>query len=387
MPAFAPSILRHWVKIMSAFDTAPLLIFSGVGLVALAIGLLSRRYSLAALAVALAGLFAITTGSTWITTAGPIKVASKPTEPAALATPDLPLTTPNPPAGPEAPGAAIAEPPAAVQRAIAEIEGLKGALARERAARAEADEKTIDAEKRFATAAEKVALLDEQFAQADRERRETLEKNVADAREIENLKKALEKAESARPPVPPLPATPAPDDTRRKLEDGDTQHYATKPERELISGLKGAWYSIQLRQAGESWTFDDRQFVLADATEIKSSASRLRDDVLLPLSQAKKNWRLFVRGAADARPVSGPVGREIAYLPRLTDGTHAPNPTPHRVIVAVQNQELPTLRADWLREMIRPLLATVTTGEIDILENPPQPGHDRTAELVLFVEW
>ena len=52
-----------------------------------------------------------------------------------------------------------------------------------------------------------------------------------------------------------------------------------------------------------------------------------------------------------------------------------------------ENEDLPTLEADWLREIVRPALAAVASGDIDILENPPQQGHGRTAELVLFVEW
>ena len=55
--------------------------------------------------------------------------------------------------------------------------------------------------------------------------------------------------------------------------------------------------------------------------------------------------------------------------------------------VPVQNEDLPTLKADWLREILRPALNAVVSGDIDILENPPQQDHRRTAELVIFVEW
>jgi hypothetical protein len=40
-----------------------------------------------------------------------------------------------------------------------------------------------------------------------------------------------------------------------------------------------------------------------------------------------------------------------------------------------------------LREIVRPALGADVSGDIDILENPPQQEHGRTAELVLFVEW
>jgi hypothetical protein len=55
---------------MSAFNPATLLLFPGLGLVALAIGLLSRRYTASALAIGLIGLLTLTTASTWISSAG-----------------------------------------------------------------------------------------------------------------------------------------------------------------------------------------------------------------------------------------------------------------------------------------------------------------------------
>jgi hypothetical protein len=174
---------------------------------------------------------------------------------------------------------------------------------------------------------------------------------------------------------------------RRKLADGDRPFYSTEEERELIAGRKGTWYVVRLLQGGKDWNFADRQFVLSDSTEIKASIVHLRADVLVPLSQAGKYWRLFVRGAADPRRVAGPVGRDLAYLPRLPDGTYASEPRSDRVNILAKNDDLPTLRADWLREIVRSVLGDIVSGDIDILENPPQQEHGRTAELVLFVEW
>jgi Na+/H+ antiporter NhaC len=57
---------------MTAFNTATLFLFAGVGLVALAIGFLSRRYSSPAFLVGLAGLLALATATTWITVAVPM---------------------------------------------------------------------------------------------------------------------------------------------------------------------------------------------------------------------------------------------------------------------------------------------------------------------------
>lgn len=361
---------------MFAFDIAPLLIFPGLGLVALALGLLSRRYSRSAFVVGLAGLFAITTGSMWITTAGPMKVVAPPPDATFTGKPNSPTEVKDPGAAP----AGLPTPIDPVQPINSEIESLKNQLALEQTNRAEA-------EKRASRTTEKFSELEGMLARTDQDLRKTQKERATAVQELDALKLELERVKSAPPALPPPPATPDPEDIRRKLESGHPQYYVAEPESGLISGMEGTWYSVQLRQAGKSWNFDDRQFVLADAAEIKASVSRLRDDVLIPLSKSKTDWRLFVRGAADARPVSGPVAREVAYLPRLPDGTHAPNSTPRRVPIVVQNQELPILRADWLREVIRPLLANSTTAEIEILENPPQPEHDRTAELVLWVNW
>jgi hypothetical protein len=190
--------------------------------------------------------------------------------------------------------------------------------------------------------------------------------------------------------VQATPPSPRPVDLqmiRRKLADGDRPFYSTEEERELIAGRKGTWYVVRLLQGGKDWNFADRQFVLSDSTEIKASIVHLRADVLVPLSQAGKYWRLFVRGAADPRRVAGPVGRDLAYLPRLPDGTYASEPRSDRVNILAKNDDLPTLRADWLREIVRSVLGDIVSGDIDILENPPQQEHGRTAELVLFVEW
>jgi hypothetical protein len=53
----------------------------------------------------------------------------------------------------------------------------------------------------------------------------------------------------------------------------------------------------------------------------------------------------------------------------------------------VQNEALPTLRAEWLRGIVRPVIGSIGADDIEILENPPRLGQGRTAELVFFVEW
>ena len=340
---------------MPASNFAIPLLFPGVGLVALAIGLLVRRYSPSAFVIGLTGLLALTSASTWIAAAGPM-ADTKQVDKIVTDNAELKRTIARQQAELE-----DARKPAAQPLAKAEPDGE---LRAEQGKRAEAQRDAADAERRADVAAEEVRKARNDKVEAERE-------VVLLNNEVALLKEKLSGAQPAPPPPTPTDLT----SIRRRLAEGDAPYYATREERELIPGRKGSWYLIRLLQNGRDWSFADREFVLADAMEIKASAVRLRDDVLLPLSQAGLQWRLFVRGAADARRVAGPVGRELFYLPLLPDGTHASGPRGKRVTVSVQNEDLPTLRADWLREIVGSALGAVLSGDIDILENPPQQEH------------
>jgi hypothetical protein len=304
--------------------------------VALGIGLLSRRYSASALAVGLAGLLILATASTWINSAGGMTGAAHPRKPMSDK--------------------------AELKKTDAEVERLVGELSDERRKTAAATANTTELE-------EKVRAAEDGKAEAER-KVALLEAKLRDVQ--------------ATLPSPRLVDLQV---IRRKLADGDQPFYSTEEEEELIAGRKGTWHVVRLLQGGKDWSFADRQFVVSDSREIKASMVHLRDDVLVPLSQAGKYWRLFVRGAADSRRVARPVGRDLAYLPRLPDGTYASEPRSDRLNILAKNDDLPTLRADWLREIVRSVLGDIVSGDIDILENPPEQEHGRTAELVLFVEW
>ena len=86
-------------------------------------------------------------------------------------------------------------------------------------------------------------------------------------------------------------------------------------------------------------------------------------------------------------PLLGPLAANFSICPACPTEHTLPSRKGKRVTVPIQNDDLPTLRADWLREIVRPVLGDALSGDIDILENPPQQEHERTAELVLFVEW
>ena len=77
---------------------------------------------------------------------------------------------------------------------------------------------------------------------------------------------------------------------------------------------------------------------------------------------------------------------ELLILPRLSDGSYVSLPRRLRPAVPVRNEDLPNLRADWLRQNIEPVLP-YGSSDIHILENPPGADQERTVNLILYVEW
>lgn len=259
---------------------------------------------------------------------------------------------------------------------MAKVKRQEAELQTEQSKAKEAERRAADAERGAAAAPPRVAALEEKIRETEKAKSEA-ESKVA----------ALEAKLRDAQPIPPPPTPPDLQRVRRMLANGGRPFYTTQDERELMPGRTGTWHIIHLLQGGKDWEFADREFALTDPAEIKASAAHFRDDVLRPLTQAHKHWQLYARGAADARRVTGPTGREFYYLPSTPGGVHTTQPVGKRVTIPVQNKDLPILRADWLREIVRPILGSVEPSEIEILDNPPQQGHGLTAELVLFVEW
>lgn len=391
---------------MLTLGIAPYILFPALGLVALAMGLLSRRYSAAALALGLTGLLALTAASTSIVTA-PATAVVDPTKVDQVAEPlketiaqlrhqlesaqrsavkSTPTPTPTP-APTVATPSEIAQLQAKLDQARTELEQTQSEHRAEQNRREEAERKREAAERASAEAAirtadlvQKIGLSDGRIAELESKLGAAQAGLGAARTEIAGLKKELEKQPPSSPPDPAR--------IREKLASGDASHWTAHPERGLIAGRRGSWYVVRLLQGGAGWDFPDREFALADTQRIAASAARLREDVLRPLSKAGIEWRLYARGAADARPVAGPAGREVSYHPLKPDGTYPPQAEARaRIPVRVQNDELPTLRADWLRQIVHPVIGAAGATDIAILENPPRAGHGRKAELVLYVEW
>jgi hypothetical protein len=337
---------------MTASSIATVVVFASIGILSLALALIARRYSVTALTIGLAGLFALTTAATWNTRAGSgdVQVIGNLKAEIALAKKELQTWR----------------------------ERNEELAKRDEARRVDSDQIRTD----LATTQQEVRRLT-----ADLE---------AKRAEITELKKKLSEAQRALPSTPVPERTPVNAGTlRRKLDNHlDKKFYASQPlgQTELVAGRRGNWYVMRLQRGGKPFVFGDRQFRMPEAMqEIKESLLVLQEELLEPVKRVANRSDLFLRGGADSRRVAGatevPDARELLVLPRSRDGNY--EKTPRRLLPTepVRNEDLPNLRADWLREQIRSVLPTVGSADIEILENPPSPGHERTVDLILYVEW
>jgi hypothetical protein len=326
---------------MSAFNLATVAIFASLGLVALALGLLARAYTTTALVTGLVGLLTLTTTSTWLAQAGPVIV--------------------NDPSTTNCSRWSLLR----RYRPSCQMNGVSPAVLRQLA------------QLRAAT------------------RRQPQQPPPQD------------KCAKPEAPVsgPPLSCPPAPqqsvdhDAIGRRL---DNQFYSSRrlEQRELVTGLEGSWYIIDLKVNGGKLGFPDRRFKLPTdtAAAVQDSASKLQSDIFDHLPRIAPEYRLFVRGRADERQVSrGPTdppdNRWLKVRPtevqtgpdrerKYTREQVTRQPAP----AAVANSHLPNLRADSVLEAIKGKLKG-HGNDIEILDNLPAPGDAKTVELVLFVKW
>jgi hypothetical protein len=362
---------------MTALTTAGIAVFSSLGLVALALALLARRYSVAAVIIGWIGLFALTAVLAWITYAGPqvvLQGIGNLTSEISVGNKELQHS-----------GAQFQELEKRVEAIQVENHQIRTDLAAVLRTLGEAQGESAKAK---AEAERLIAALESQEV-----KRTNAERNAAaaitNAAELE--KKLLES-------IAHFPASPKQQDTgivRRILAYRlETPFYTSQPleQHALVAGLIGSWYVLRLKLQGKPFIFTDGQFGMPDevAAEVKESALQLQSGVLAAVEQAAKTTRLFLRGGADSRRLLGareaPDARELFILPRLPDGNYRPDPQHVLTAVPINNEDLPNLRADWLRKRIQPVLSLGPT-DLMILENPPAAGQERTVDLILYVDW
>jgi hypothetical protein len=377
---------------LTIFSGAMVALFASLALVAVSIALLTRRYSRPALALAAIGLLGLTSAATVVAKTGTMAVmdAAPLTAVAPTATKTEPVATPPPiRLAVSAPGIT----PADLDRLKAKLDAAE-ALAR-------------DAQQDARTAKQDNTRLASQLESARGELKTVKADLEAANQRIAELKRQLDqpqvqtpqrRPEAAKldPPTPtptPAPSTPLRETLARWQE---TSSYTSEPlsKRALVTGLDGSWYVIRLKVRDQPLLFPGRQFSLRDEqASVVESARLAHKDLIGPIGQVAKRVKLFVRGSADARRIAGPtdapVERPLTVLPRLPDGTYSAvsKKRVYRSSAPIQNDDLPNLRAGWLRDTIGAVIGVPAVSDIQILENPPGREQERTAELLMFVEW
>ena len=183
-------------------------------------------------------------------------------------------------------------------------------------------------------------------------------------------------------------------DVRARLDKGAaSSFYQVLPlgRRELVTGRRGHYYVLRPKIGEKPLRFPARQFRLASAGALQSSLRHLAEDIIAPLQRAGVTARLFARGSADSSRIAGPVETpdvaSLAVLRRIPGGAYAAVPSQVHIDGAIRNEQLPVLRADWLRRQAGRAMPGDVAADMAILSDPPGRGYERRAELVLYVEW
>ncbi|MFZ4809039.1 MAG: hypothetical protein ACOYLQ_17440 [Hyphomicrobiaceae bacterium] len=350
-------------------DIAALTLFAGLGLAGIAHAWLARETTRAGFVIGAMGLAATSAAGTWI-------VSEE--------------RTPEPP------------PPQAVEASPAQLDDLRDrVLTLERSITAKegalAIAETAAAEARRSREAAGVKI-------ADLEKALLAEKSSAAAR-VEEARKAVAAEVERRVAAERATATavlearpkqaaqesPA-EQLRRKLTNQQTLSYDIYQldKREVVTGLTGDWYIIRLKVRGKPIAFADRQFRIAELEpEMQQITRALQTDVLTPLGRHAGKVRLFTRGFADSRRVSGPTDppgvRSLKVLEKRPDGTYAARPKSQDVPKSISNDDLPNLRAAWVKDQLA--RHVTNAGEVLILANSPAPATERTVDVLLYVRW
>jgi hypothetical protein len=336
---------------ITIFSGAMMAVFASLGLVALSIAYLARRFSRSALVVALVGLLGLTSAATLASLNGTMIGPVAPPKP----------ITPTP--GCQKPISTVCPSQNELDQVRAE---LSAALTRAKEAEQKAASTSLD--------------------------NEALKFELKEAKE--KLNDALKRIAELEPP--PLPTTTDALIRSTLRQRRETPFYVSEPIQQgaLVADLNGSWYRIQLKVRNKSLTFPGRQFKLSDQREdILESVGNLNKDLFGPVSKVAKQTAIFVRGSADARRIVGstdaPLNRPISILVIQPDGTYAATTKQqtYKPSVPVRNEDLPNLRAEWLRETVSPVVELSESNKIRILENVPRAEQERTAEFFLFVQW
>jgi hypothetical protein len=173
--------------------------------------------------------------------------------------------------------------------------------------------------------------------------------------------------------------------------------FAHPSENNLVEGQVGSYYRVRLKDANNqrTWLFRNEEYTISAFDEdFGVSVNRFNRDLIYPLEAEGIDYHLYVRGEAD-RDDDNDFKEEIlplhnyeivSYLPSAGRGTYRPDFEEHLISQEFTNEDLPFLRAEFLR---RTLLRTYSLNS-DVLEGEVTNevrDEDRQATVYLFINW
>lgn len=182
--------------------------------------------------------------------------------------------------------------------------------------------------------------------------------------------------------------------------DGPGFHIEPLPSEELIEGLRGSYYIVDIRSAinQQLWNFQNKEYTIDQFDRaFGSSLVSFGRNIIDPVRQVGE-CRLFVRGEAD-QDLHNDFKRDLLPFPynfqsiNFVPNLHSPDlyggqPRSKTIRSHYTNEDLPLLRAKFLAEKLR--ISLYDLPELEILEGRVNQIHSpsvRKATVYLFVNW
>jgi hypothetical protein len=169
------------------------------------------------------------------------------------------------------------------------------------------------------------------------------------------------------------------------------------PVDELVTGQKGKYYAVYLKDAtkSERFQFAGGRYVIDDfKTRFNQSLSQFVRGALAVVA-AGADYELYVRGGSSSTPFSvkrelvpGHLYRKITFLPKNGEGTFANAPTPARSVPnEYKNDDLPFLRAAFLQDIVSGFFPLKQPAILESSVSTSSNAGEQYAEILLFVDW
>jgi hypothetical protein len=211
------------------------------------------------------------------------------------------------------------------------------------------------------------------------------------------VRSKLEPAPAAQPPV--VINIHNIHNSMQNGQDTPTYHVEPVPNREVVSGLVGSYYYIDLKDAAsqKSLFFGPEQYIQDEySNDFRDAMAAFHADILRHVQQENIPYRLFVRGSADHKGNDAPYlgeliegeSKTITYLPLVPGSLNQYSQQPAEQVVPkrYRNEHLPNLRAAYMQDKLRALKYEAHILQGNVTRNAEE-AKDRFAVMLLYVNW